>query len=131
MKDIERRLMRLESIRAHLQRQDSGPSGAALLQTAILALHRGGLEDGEAIIEGHARALCYESFQSYKLAAGANDGDWLERHNAAWDELCAEHGLYPDLPASEQVKILADLLESAPYHVIRALKLEVEAATGG
>ena len=126
MKDIERRLGRLET--ENNQQSDPtpfGPFSPARFQSAILATWRGDLQPHEALAEGHARALQYASLQAYKADLIQDPTAWTERHNQAWHALCREHGFDPNTDDRiAATRFVDSLLARVPQQVRDDLMLD-------
>jgi hypothetical protein len=116
---LTRRLERLERAvpSARDEPQLGPPFSVALFQAALLAVHRGGYQEGQPITAAHARALGFND-QEYRRTMA--DQTWLDRHQLAWADLCREQGYR----AGKEVAFLQRMVESLPTHVRRALQLE-------
>ncbi len=123
MRDFTKRLAKLE---AGLAGNDAAPLpggsfSLALFQSAVLAVHRGAYQDGEAIASAHAWALGYASAAEYRAAI--TSGDWLERHNTIWAAFCDECGVGPDVMDEVKDRFLDYMIQTVPEHVRRGLWL--------
>ncbi len=123
MRDFTKRLAKLE---AGLAGNDAAPLpggsfSLALFQSAVLAVHRGAYQDGEAIASAHARALGYASAAEYRAAI--TSGDWLERHTAVWGEFCVACGIPSDATDDVRDRFLDWAIQHVPEHVRRSLWL--------
>jgi hypothetical protein len=127
MKDLARRLLRLEGgTPSDSMVPDPEAARGHLLQTSILACNRGGYDGHEALASAHARAIGYEDFQAYKRAFVSPGFEVIERHNAAWADLLAEHGMNPTSSSEETEAFLERMLERVPERIQEGIVAEYE-----
>ena len=118
MRDLARRLAKLEVSGASGHKPpDPVLAATSLMQTALVAVWCGDLQPHESLAEAHARALGYDSYQHYSADLRETDNDWLDRHDRAWRDLLAEHGVSPSSSIDTIGAVLEHLLERVPTGV--------------